>query len=223
MKATAVWEMLLNFFSPLTPTMQAIKPYNPLVSIFLVALIAYILIRGYQRHELLRMETEALVRRYMIFRGKRHGSLGRIHVQKGMSKKVLKSVSRSWHKFKEYYVERRELLERNYRMMKQGFIAAGILLILNTVWEGIAGLVIAKVPSGLATGLMESLPAYSILVVGWFLLKSQGEVVTGTPPQQIDPALEAVFANFDVEDPHLSEEFDPLEEDGDGDGDGDEG
>jgi hypothetical protein len=217
MKGTAVWEMLLNFFSPLTPTMEVIKPYNPLLSIVFVSIIAYILIRGYRRHELLRMETEALVRRYMIFRGKRHGSLGRIHVQKGTSKKVLKSVSRSWHKFKEYYVERRGLLERNYRLMKRGFIAAGIFLILNTLEEGIAGLVIAKGPAGLAAGLLGSLPGYPILVVGWFLLKSQREVVTGTPPQQIDPALEAVFANFDVEDPHLSEEFDPLDEDGEGD------
>jgi hypothetical protein len=214
MKGTAFWDMLLNFFAPMTQTMQTIKPYDPLLSIFLVAIIAYILIRGHRRHELLRMETEALVRRYMIFRGKRYGSLGKIHVQKGTSKKVLKSVSRSWHKFKEYYVERRKLLERNYRMMKRGFIAAGVLLLLNTLREGIAGLVITKGPSVLATGLLGSLPAYPILVVGWFLLKSQGEEVIGTPPQQIDPALEAVFANFDVENPHLSEEFDPLEEDG---------
>jgi hypothetical protein len=216
MKATAVWEILLNFFAPLTATMEAIKPYSPLLSIFLVSIIAYILIKGHRRYELLRMETEALVRRYMIFRGKRHGSLGRIHVEKGTSKKVLKSVSRSWHKFKEYYVERRRLLERNYRMMKRGFIAAGIVLILNTLQEGIAGLVIAQGPSGLFTGLLGSLPAYPILVVGWFLMKSQSEEVSGTPPQQIDPALEAVFANFDVEDPHLSEEFDPLEEDEEG-------
>ena len=211
--SSAFWEMLLNFFAPMTPTMQAIKPYNPLLSIFLVSIIAYILIRGHRRHELLRMETEALVRRYMIFRGKRYGSLGKIHVQKGTSKKVLKSVSRSWHKFKEYYVERRRLLEWNYRMMKRGFIAVGVLLILNTLREGITGLVITRGPSGLVLGLLGSLPAYAILVVGWFLLKSQSEEVTGTPPQQIDPALEAVFANFDVEDPHLSEEFDPLEED----------
>jgi hypothetical protein len=220
MKGTAVWEMLLTFFAPLTPTMEAIKPYHPWVSIFLVSVIAYFLIKGHRRHELLSLETEALVRRYMIFRGKRYGSLGKIHVQKGTSKKVLKSVSRSWHKFKEYYVERRRLLERNHRLMKRGFITAGILLILNTLWEGIAGLVITKVPSGLAAGVMESLPAYPILIVGWFLLKSQGEVVTGAPPQQIDPALEAVFATFDVEDPHLAEEFDPLEEDGEGKGEG---
>jgi len=217
MNGTTFWEMILNFFAPATPSMQAVKPYDPLLTTFIVGLIAYCLIRGQRRHGLLRMETEALVRRYMIFRGKRHGSLGKIRVQKGTSKKVLKSISRSWHTFKEYYVEQRRRLERNYRGMKKGFIVGCFLLILNTLREGIAGLVIAQGPSGLVAGLLQSLPSYLLLVVGIFLLHLQKGEVAGAPPQQIDPALEAVFANFDVEDPRLSEEFDPLDREEEGD------
>jgi hypothetical protein len=217
MSGATFWEKMLDFFAPVTLTMQTVKPYDPLLGAFLVGLIAYVLIRGQWRHELLRMETEALVRRYMIFRGKRHGSLGKIRVQKGTSKKVLKSVSRSWHTFKEYYVEQRRRLERNYREMKICFIVGCIFLVLNTLREAIAGLVIAQGPSGFVAGLLQSLPSYLFVVVGIFLLHLQKGEVAGTPPQQIDPALEAVFANFDVEDPRLSEEFDPLDREEEGD------
>lgn len=206
-----MWEIMLNFFAPLTSTVQGIKPFDPFISICIVGLLAYVLIRRQRMYELLRMETEALVRRYMIFRGKRHRTVGRVQAQKGTSKKILKSISRSWYKFKEYYVEKRALLERNYRGMKQGFIMGCILLVLNTVREGIAGLLLTGLPSGLFVGLLHSLPSYVIVVVGIALLHSQKEEIYGTPAHQIDPTLEAVFADFDLENPRLSEEFDPLE------------
>jgi hypothetical protein len=202
---------MLNLFAPLAPTIEGIKPFDPLISICIAGLLAYVLIRSQRMYELLRMETEALVRRYMIFRGKRHRTVGKVQAQKGTSKKILKSISRSWYKFKEYYVEKRELLERNYRGMKRGFIVGCLLLVLNTMREGIAGLLITGLPSGLLVGLLHSLPPYVVVVMGIALLHSQKEEVYGTSAHQIDPTLEAVFADFDLENPRLSEEFDPLE------------
>jgi len=162
----SLWEGMLVFFSPLAPTLKGMEPLNPLISIVILGLIASVLIRGHRRYELLRMETEALVRRYMIFRGKRHGTLSKVRAAKGTRENILKSISRSWYTFKEYHVQKRRLLARNYRGMKQGFIIGCVLLVLNTVREGVSGLLITKLPSGLFTGLAQSLPQYLIIVVG---------------------------------------------------------
>jgi hypothetical protein len=195
----------------MTPTVQGMKPFDPVISLCIASLLAYILITGQRRYELLHMEIEALVRRYMIFRGKRHASMGKVQAQKGTNKKILKSISRSWYKFKEYYVERKDLIESNYRGMRRGFIVGCTLLALNTLREGIAGLLLTELPSGLFLGLLHSLPTYLVAAVGFVLLRSQKDEVYGTPTYQIDPALEAIFADFDQENPRLSEEFDPLE------------
>jgi hypothetical protein len=203
--------MIADLVAPLAPWIKGIKPFDPLISIGILGLLAYILIRGQRRYELLRMEAEALVRRYMIFRGKRYGAPGKVQARKGTNKKILKTISRSWNKFKEYHVEKKELLERNYQGMKKGFILGCILLVLNTLREGIAELLIAERSAGFFIGLLHYVPHYLLVVVGVALLHIQHEEVCGTPPHQIDPALEAIFAAFDREDSRLSEEFDPLE------------
>jgi hypothetical protein len=203
--------MIADLLSPVAPFLKDMRPFDPLISIIILGLLAFILIRGQRRYELLRMEAEALVRRYMIFRGKRYGAPGKIQARKGTSRKVFKTISRSWNKFKGYYVEKRELLERNYQGTKRGFIVACTLLVLNTLREGVAGLLIAERSSGLFIGLFQYLPHYLLVVVGIALLHIQHEEVCVTPPHQIDPALETIFAHFDREDSRLSEEFDPLE------------
>lgn len=207
----SLWEGMLTFFAPLAPILKGMEPLDPLISIGILGLIAYVLIKGHMRYELLRMETEALVRRYMIFRGTRHSTLGKVGAAKGMREKILKSISRSWSTFKEYHAQKRRLLEGNYRMMKKGFILGCVLLVLNTVREGIAGLLITELPSGFFEGLSHSLPQYLVVVVGIALLGIQHEEVFSAPSSQLGPTLEALFADFDREDPHISEEFEPLE------------
>jgi hypothetical protein len=206
------WEGMLIFFAPLAPTLKGMGPFNSLIAIGILGLIAYVLIRGHRRYELVRMETETLVRRYMIFRGKRHRTLSKARLPKGTREQILKSISRSWHAFKAYHTKQRELLERNYRRLRMGFIVGCILLVLNMVREGIAGLVITELPSGFFIGLAQSLPYYLLVVVGIALLRIQKEELYSAPSPQFGPALEALFADFDREDPRLSEEFEPLEE-----------
>jgi len=217
MNGDSFYEMIADLLGPVAPFLKGMRPFDPLISIGILGLLAYILIRGQRRYELLRMEAEALVRRYMIFRGKRYGAPGKIQAQKGTSKKVLKTISRSWNKFKEYNVEKRVSLARNYQGMKKGFILGCILLVLNTLREGIARLLIAERTSGFFFGLYHYLPHYLLVVMGVALLHIQHEEVCSTPPHQMDPALESIFAAFDREDSRLSEEFDPLEEEEGGD------
>jgi hypothetical protein len=211
MNGDSFYEMVADLLGSVAPFLKGMGPFDPVISLCILGLLAYVLIKGQSRYELLRMESEALVRRYMIFRGKRYGVHHKIQAQKGTSKKVLKTISRSWNKFKEYYVEKRGLLEKNYRWMKMGFILACILLCLNTLREGIAGLLIAERTAGFFSGLYHYLPHYLLVVVGIALLHTQREEVYGTPANQMDPALEAIFVDFDQEDSRLSEEFDPLE------------
>ena len=212
MEYGSFWEDMLVFFDPLAPTLKVIDPFNPLISIVILGFLTYLLIRGHRRYELLRMETENLVRRYMIFRGKRHSTLSKVRIAKGTKENILKSISRSWHFFKAYHTQKRELLERNYRGLRMGFIVGCILLVLNTVREGIAGLVITELPSGFFIGLAQSIPYYLFVVLGVALLGIQKEELYSAPSPQFGPALEALFADFDREDPRLAEEFEPLEE-----------
>jgi hypothetical protein len=216
MNGDSFYAMIADLLGPVGPFLKGMRPFDPLISLGILGLFAYILIRGQRRYELLRMEAEVLVRRYMLFRGKRYGAPGQIQARKGRSKKVLKTISRSWNKFKEYNVEKRVLLARNYQGMKKGFILGCILLALNTLREGIVELLIAEQTAGFFSGLYRYLPHYLLVVVGVVLLHTQHEEVCSTPPHQMDPALEAIFAAFDQEDSRLSEEFDPLEgEEGD--------
>lgn len=182
--------------------------FGPLISLCIVGFLAYVIIKGQRRYEMLRTETEALIRRYVIFRGKRHTSLGKVQTRKGTNKKILKSISRSWYRFKEYHGERCSLLEKNYRGMKKGFILGCVLLVLNTVREGIVSVVVTETLVGFLFGIFQTLPLYFLAVVGMVLLYIQREEVYGT---HLDPPLEDVFTDFDREDPRLSEEFDPLE------------
>jgi hypothetical protein len=154
------WEGMVMFFTPLAPTLKGMEVFNFLISIGILGLISYVLIRGHRRYELVRIETETLVRRYMIYRGKRHRTLSKPRLPKGTREQILKSISHSWHIFKAYHSQQRELLERNYRWLRLGLIVGCILLVLNMVREGIAGLVITELPSGLFTGLAQSLPYY---------------------------------------------------------------
>ncbi len=211
MNGDSFYEMVADLLGSVAPFLKGMRPFDPLISIGVLGLLAYILIRGQRRYELLRLEAEALVRRYMVFRGKRYGAPGQIQARKGTSKKALKAISRSWNKFKEYNVEKRILLARNYEGMKKGFILGCILLVFNTLREGITGLLSAERTVGFSNGLYHYLPHYLIVVVGIALLHIQHEEVCSTPPHQMDPALEAIFAAFDREDSRLSEEFDPLE------------
>jgi hypothetical protein len=206
------WEGIVMFFAPLAPTLKGMEPFNTIIAIAILGFIASVLIRGHRRYELVRIETETLVRRYMIYRGKRHRTLSKPRLPKGTREQILKSISHSWHTFKAYHSQHRELLEKNYRWLRMGLIIGSILLVLNMVREGIAGLVITELPSGLFIGLAQSLPYYLLVVVGIALLRIQQEELYSAPSPQFGPALEALFADFDREDPRLSEEFEPLEE-----------
>ena len=181
---------------------------GPLISLCIVGFLAYVIIKGQRRYESLRTETEVLIRRYIIFRGKRHSTIGRVQTQKGTTKKILKSISRSWYRFKEQHGEQCSLLEKNYRGTKKGFILGCVLLVLNSVREGIVGVLVTGSVTGFFFGVFQTLPPYLLAAVGVVLLSIQREEVYGA---HLDPPLEAVFTDFDREDPRLSEEFDPLE------------
>jgi hypothetical protein len=211
MNGDTFYTVIADLLGPVAPFVKGMRPFDPLISLCILGLLAYVLIRGQRRYELLRMESEALVRRYMIFRGKRYGAPGKVPARKGTSKKLLKAISRSWNRFKEYYVEKRRLLGRNYQGMRRGVILGFVLVVLNTLRESIAGLLTTELLSGFFMGLFHSLPPYLLVVVGIALLHIQKEEVYGTPANQMDPALEAIFVDFDREDSRLSEEFDPLE------------
>ncbi len=201
----------LMSLAPFTPFLKGVTPFNPLISTCILGLLAFTIIRGHRRHELLRMETEDLLRRYMVFRGKKHSLLRRTQTDQGMGEEILRSISRSWHNFKEYHAQKLELLKGNYQWMKRGFIIGVILLVLNTLRDGVTELLVRGLPSGPFFGLSQDLPHYLLVVVGIALLRIQREEVYGSSSNQIDPALEALFADFDREDPSLYEEFDPLE------------
>ena len=211
MELSPLGDTVLSFLTPLTPYVRGIIPFDPLISACILGVLAFFLIKGHRRYELLRIETEALVKRYTIFRGRKQNLLYKVQADQDMREEILRSISRSWHKFKEYHGHKMAFLEGNYRWMKNGLLLGGILLILNTVRDGVAGLALSGRPSGFFFGLFQDLPYYLLVVVGIALLRIQREEVYGVPTNQKDPALETLFADFDQDDLSFSEEFDPLE------------
>lgn len=212
MQGDAIYNFSLRVLGPLVPILEGVYPYDPLISIAILGIIAYVLIKGARGYELLRLELEALVRRYLVFRGKRYGTRGIHTLSKGGGKRARGAITRSWNRFKEYHVQKRILLERNYRWMKRGVVFGTLLLALNTIREGVFGILMAGGWIGLLYGIYQYLPHYLLVVVGFALLRIQKEEVCRTPTHQIDPTLEAIFAEFERDDSRLCEEFDPLEE-----------
>jgi hypothetical protein len=69
MNGDTFYLLISDLLGPVAPFLKGLVPFDPLISIGILGLLAYILIRGQRRYESVRMETEALVRRYMIFPG----------------------------------------------------------------------------------------------------------------------------------------------------------
>jgi len=212
MEISSFWQKIIVFFGPFTPYLRETLHFKLFISTFILGLIAFFLIRGHRRFELLDMEKESLVKRYLVFRGKKHSILRGVQSNQKEFEEIIRSISRSWHNFEEYHTQKVELLRENYRTMKKGFLIGSILLVLNSLREGIAMLAITKLPSGFFAGLCRDLPHYFLVVVGIVLLRMQRVRMRGDSPHKIDSALETLFADFDQDDPLLYEEFDPLEE-----------
>ena len=205
------WKTILGFMTPFTPYFRDVLPFDPLISFFILGLLAFLILRGHRRYELLRRETEDLLRRYIVFRGKKHGILREAQADKKTHEEILRSVSRSWHNFKEYHAQKIGLLKDNYQAMKKGLLIGGVVLVLNTVRVGLTGLLITGHPSGFFSALFHDLPHYFLVVVGAVLLRVQGGGVRRASPHHTDPAVATLFGEFDGNDPLLYEEFDPFE------------
>jgi hypothetical protein len=212
MGISSFWQKIIGFLTPLTPYLRETLLFKLFISIFILGLIAFFLIRGHRRFELLGMEKESLLKRYLIFRGKKHSILRGAQSDQGAFDEIIRSISRSWHKFEQYYTQKTELIKENYRTMRKGLLLGSILLVLNSLREGFTMLAITKLPSGFFAGLFQGLPNYFLVVVGIALLRMQRVRMRGDSPYKIDSALETLVADFDQDDPLLYEEFDPLEE-----------
>ena len=66
MGSGSLWDRIVDFFAPLKPSLQGITPIDPLIAACLLGLLAFFIVRGHKRYELLCMEIDALVRRYNL-------------------------------------------------------------------------------------------------------------------------------------------------------------
>ena len=83
------WETILGFMAPFTPYFRDVLPFDPLISFFILGLLAFLILRGHRRYEVLRRETEDLLRRYIVFRGQKHGILREAQADKKTHEEIL--------------------------------------------------------------------------------------------------------------------------------------
>jgi len=213
MESVPFWEKLLVYIAPFGPFLKGAQSLSPFIAACILGFLAFVLIKGYRRYDLVRRETEQLLRRYIVFRGKKH-SLLRGTRRKKDTEEILRSISRSWGNFKEYLSQKTDLQRENYRWMKKGIVVGAVLLVVNTVRQGLTGLIVVGLPSGFFSSLSRDLPHYLLPIVGLVMLRVQRKAVKARASGQLDPALEVLLTDFDREDPGLYEEFDPLDEEG---------
>jgi hypothetical protein len=206
------WGQLIDFLSPTFPILKRVHVFHPYIATIILGFIVIVFMKGHMIFESLRGETEDLLKRYIIFRGKKHTVLRETNATDD-AEDILRSISRSWAKLRSYVGKKRDLQQQNYAWVKRVLGVGVAVLLLNTFREGIYRLLLAGAPSGLVRGVLEDIPLYLLVVLTMVLLVMQRRVIGRTSSEQVGTVMEVLLADLDGQDLSLYDEFDPLEED----------
>jgi len=211
MDGDSIWHSVIRLCAPCEEFLRSIDGVGPLAASCILACIAVILIRGYRVYDGLRVETEQLFRRYIVFRGKKQSVL-RSMGQGSETDNILKSVARSWEVFKSHLAEKINRQGENYAWTKKWLMAGVICLLLNTLRGAATGLLVWKSPSGFLMRLYGDIPYYFLPLVGMAVLAAQRNAVREGGTNHTGSIFEMLSGDSQGAESGLYEEFDPLEE-----------
>lgn len=213
MDGDSIWHSVIRLCAPVEESLRAFDAVGPLGASCILACIAVVLIRGYRNYDMLRVETEHLFRRYIVFRGKKQSVLRSVG-QGSETDDILKSVARSWDVFKSHLAEKIERQRNNYVWTKKWLMVGVIFLLLNTLRGAVTGLLIWKSPSGFLMRLYGDIAYYFLPIVGMAVLAAQRSAVREGGTNHTGSIFDMLSGDSRDAESALYEEFDPLEESG---------
>ena len=141
MDGSSISDIVIRVLAPVEEPLKSIDSVGPLAASCVLAYIAVVLIRGYRIYDIVRAETEQMVRRYIVFRGKKQSVLRSLS-QGPETDDILRSVGRSWDAFKSHLARKIERQKQNYQWTKKWFLAGVIALVLNTLRGAVTGFLV---------------------------------------------------------------------------------
>ena len=205
---------LISRLQSIKPLLFGILGLDEWITLVLVVLVALCIYRNVRKYDSITQEMNTLFRRYLQFRSDKQITLRMHEHDEEVRNEILRSISQSWRHFRRIHGELVDTLLGNIRKTLLAYYVIFGVLLFNTVrvfltdWFKTGG-----VPVTLELVIKEA-PCYLLLALGFLLIRVQTRHRRGGSGRPYEVELETIFADIGVQDRGLSNEFEPIDEEG---------
>lgn len=195
-----------------------LKLFNEGIPLIFLAGLGFFLYRGMKRNQAFLSEREALLKRYLLFRGNRQVRLKMCGEDEKVYHELLKNLSNSWKNFKKSHNQCLASLAKNTRETWRLMEIVALGLLINSLRVLLEEYSYFGVKTRFIYTVVRELSYYVPVILGFLLLRTQTH-------QFLSPKGEAAKMERDIlffpndptaegEQEGLYNEFDPLIEPG---------
>jgi hypothetical protein len=192
-----------------------IKLMNEAIPFFLLVGLAFVLYRGIIKNQALLTEREALLKRYLLFRGDKQVRLKVYGEDEKVHQELLKNLSNSWKNFKRSYDQCLESLAGNTKKTKRILYLLTVCLLINSARHFMEAYFSSSLKIQFSYILSRELSNYVLVFLSFLLLKLQTHKFLTFKGEVVKMDREILFFpnGLLTEGEHevLYNEFDPLE------------
>jgi hypothetical protein len=205
-------ERILLFLQPISDYLVPFFGFDALVSLVLAVLVATVILQNRRKNQSTTSEVENLIRRYIIFRGRRQ-VLMRVH-QKDASVRdeLLKAISNSWNHLKNMLERYSMVLRETDRRARNLLSIIAVCMILNSARTLAFGILVDRTEWKGVVWLVKELPMYFFLLTGFLLISIQSRRFGKRPLTTFTAELDAIFSDTEQHQEALDNEFDPIDQ-----------
>ncbi|NWF92186.1 MAG: hypothetical protein HXY46_04680 [Syntrophaceae bacterium] len=202
--------------------MTWVKLLDEAIPLFLLLGLGFVLYRGFRRNQNLLSEREALLKRYLLFRGDKQVRLKIYGDDENIRSELLKNISNSWKNFKRIYDQCLLSLGQNTTKTKRLLYLITLGLLINSTRHFAEAYFFFSLKAQVLHILARELSYYVLVIIGFFLLRSQTHKFLSMKGEAVKVDREILFfpngLSAEGDQEVLYNEFDPLETAGGEDG-----
>jgi hypothetical protein len=188
---------------------------NEAIPLFLLIGLAFVLYRGIKKNQALLTEREALLKRYLLFRGDKQVRLKVYGEDEKVHQELLKNLSNSWKNFKRSYDQCLQSLAGNTKKTKRVLYLLTVCLLVNSARHFVEAYFFSKLKIQFPHILSRELSNYVLVFLSFFFLRLQTHKFLTLKGEVVKMDREILFFpnGLSTEGEHevLYNEFDPLE------------
>ncbi len=198
-------------FQPMNDYLVPFLGFNALVTLVLTALVAVVILQNRRKNQSITSEGENLIRRYIIFRARRHALMKTHQGDEKVKHEMLKAISSSWNHFRSILESHSIALRETDRQARKFLCILGIVMLFDSFRKLVSGAAIDRMHWGGLVFLVRELPMYFFLLTGFLLISIQSRRWKKRAPTSFDGELDAIFSDTEQNQEALDNEFDPIE------------